>query len=150
MMNCFVDDQQKGNWNHRSASRFNVYTPKRQLYFFPTLLKILALNHIKHLWKIMLKLFHGHNGFWIISSPNLFTLKTHQTNQPDVLKPLSNHFIFTYFLFYLLTKMLMFIICLCCCCCYCYCILPSTFGTKYISSYILDVPTIISRGIYIK
>ena len=41
------------------------------------------------------------------------------TNQPRALKPLDNHFIFAYFLFYLLTKMLMFIICLCCCC-YCY------------------------------
>ena len=123
--------------------------PQTSFSFFPTLLKILALNHIKHLWKIMFKLFHGHNGFWIISSRSLFTLKTHQTNQTDVLKPLSNHFIFAYFLFYLLTKMLMFIICLCCCC-YCYYMLPSTFGTKYISTYTLDVQTIISHGIYIK
>ena len=128
MINCFVDDQQKGNWNHRSASRFNVYTPKHHFHFFQHSLKILAPNHIKDLWKIMLKLFHGQEWYLNRSFSRIpFTFKNHPTSQRFCIKPLSNHFIFAYFLFYLLTKMLMFVICFCCswcCCCYCYYILP--------------------------
>ena len=135
MINCFVDDQQKrGNWNHhRSASRFNVYIPKTSFFQVHHLIastwlpknfellfisKIFMKNHVQNY-------FMRENGFWIASSLfHLLQKSIKDENSPEVLKPLSNNFICAYFLFHLLTKMLMFIICLCCCC-YCYYILPS-------------------------
>ena len=99
--------------------------PNTIFIFSNTLLRFWLLIISKICEKSCSNYFMGRNDIWIVASLEFHLhSKTIQQAKGWCIKPLSNHFIFAYFLFYLLTKMLMFIICLCCCC-YCYYILPS-------------------------
>ena len=103
--------------------------PNTIFIFSNTLLRFWLLIISKICEKSCSNYFMGRNDIWIVASLEFHLhSKTIQQAKGWCIKPLSNHFIFAYFLFYLLTKMLMFVICFCCswcCCCYCYYILPS-------------------------
>ena len=91
--------------------------PNTIFIFSNTLLRFWLLIISKICEKSCSNYFMGKNDIWIVASLGFHLhSKTIQQAKGWCIKPLSNHFIFAYFLFYLLTKMLMFVICFCCSC----------------------------------